>query len=136
MRKTLATLLFLLAPMAMAADLTVTVPAAAVVDALSRCEELRVVYKVRAAEWSNDLCATVFTRMGLRNFTSSQETQDATQTITDAVADALSQFDADWAEPFTSAYCGDDTIDVEFGEECDDGNSVPGDGCDEACLNE
>lgn len=134
MRKAIALLLFLLAPMAWAADLIVTVPSAAVTDALARCEELRVVYRVRTAEWSNNLCATVFTRLGLRNFTSSQERQDATQTITDAVAGALSQFDADWVEPFTSAYCGDGTLDVEFGEECDDGNSTPGDGCDEACL--
>lgn len=136
MRTTLVILLFLLAPMAWAADLTVTVPSAAVPEALSRCDELRVTFKVRAAEWNNNLCATVFTRLGLRSFTASQEQADATQTITDAVQTAMSQFDANWPEPFVSAYCGDGTIDTEFGEECDDNNSIPGDGCDEACLNE
>ena len=136
MKKALAALMFLAASMTMAADLTVTVPSAAVAGASDRCEELRLTFKVRAAEWDNDLCATVFTRIGLRGFVASQERKDSTQTITDAVAAALSQFDLDWAEPFTSAYCGDNTIDVEFGEECDDGNSTPGDGCDEQCLDE
>lgn len=136
MKKILTILMILTASASMAADLIVTVPAAAVPDALARCDELRVTYKVRAAEWDNDLCATVFTRLGLRNFTVSQERKDATQTVTDAVQTAIGQFDLDWAEPFVSAYCGDDIIDVEFGEECDDGNSTPGDGCDEQCLNE
>jgi cysteine-rich repeat protein len=30
--------------------------------------------------------------------------------------------------------CGDDSVDL--GEECDGGNNVPGDGCDENCQNE
>jgi hypothetical protein len=30
-------------------------------------------------------------------------------------------------------YCGDGVVDVDLGEECDDGNTAPDDGCDEEC---
>ena len=36
----------------------------------------------------------------------------------------------------TGPYCGDNTTDASFGEECDDGNSQSGDGCSEACQSE
>lgn len=137
MRNTiLAALLFLLATGAMGASLTVTIPQSAVPDATTRCEELRVSLRVLTASWSNDLCATIFTRMGLRNWVATQTRIDQTEVVDSAVGSALSQFDNDWVDPFTSSYCGDNTTDVEFGEECDDGNNIPGDGCDEQCLNE
>lgn len=33
-------------------------------------------------------------------------------------------------------HCGDSTIQTSQGEECDDGNTINNDGCDENCLNE
>lgn len=33
-------------------------------------------------------------------------------------------------------YCGDGTLQTEFGEECDDGNTLPHDGCDAYCKRE
>ena len=52
----------------------------------------------------------------------------------DAAVDAIIlQFDTDWPQPYTQARCGDGTLDIEFGEECDDGNNVNGDGCSRNC---
>lgn len=34
----------------------------------------------------------------------------------------------------TTAFCGDGTVDP--GEQCDDGNNIPGDGCNEVCVAE
>lgn len=34
------------------------------------------------------------------------------------------------------SYCGDGEIDADSGEQCDDGNSVDGDGCNSACITE
>jgi cysteine-rich repeat protein len=33
-----------------------------------------------------------------------------------------------------SGFCGDGVVDSDLGEECDDGNTVPGDGCSPACT--
>lgn len=33
-----------------------------------------------------------------------------------------------------SIVCGDGIVDVEFGEQCDDGNVDPGDGCSATCT--
>ena len=133
MKRLIAIALFLAASSLSAADLTVAVPSAAVPKAVEMCEVLRLELRVRAAEWGNDLCASIFTRIGLRVYVQRQERQGAQQLIDAAVQAEIDQFDADWASPYTSAYCGDDVWDVEFGEECDDGNTTQGDGCDHKC---
>lgn len=134
MKRLIALLLFLVAGTVSAADLTVTVPAAAVVDALTRCEELRVASRIRIGEYSNDLCATIFTRLGLYSFTVTGVRQDEAEIMEDAVNVAIAQFNADWPVPYVPALCGDGTLDTEFGEECDDGNLESGDGCDVDCV--
>ena len=133
MKRLIAIVLFMAASIAPAADLTVVVPSSAVPKAQEMCEVLRLELHVRAAEWSNDLCASIFTRIGLRVYVQRQERQGAQQLIDAAVQAEIEQFDADWAEPFTRAYCGDTITDVEFGEQCDDGGIEPGDGCDQRC---
>ena len=136
MKRYLAMFLFLVAGFASAADLTVTVPASAVPKAVEMCELLRQEIRVRAGEWSNDLCATLFLRVGLRVYVDRFGRQGAQQTIDDAVQAEIDTYDTNWPVPYTAAYCGDGVTDIEFGEECDDGNTVPGDGCDEGCRNE
>ena len=133
MKRLILIALFLAAGLASAADLTVTVPSAAVPKAMEMCEVLRLELRVRAAEWGNDLCASIFTRIGLRVYVQRQERQGAQQAIDALVQAEIDQFDLDWAEPFVRAYCGDTITDVEFGDECDDGNTDPGDGCDQRC---
>lgn len=39
-----------------------------------------------------------------------------------------------WPDPLPDAACGDDHLDPEYGEECDDGNTVDNDGCDSSCT--
>lgn len=133
MKRLIVIVLFLAAGVASAADLTVTVPSAAVPKAVEMCEVLRLELRVRASEWNNDLCASIFTRIGLRVYVQREERQGAQQLIDAAVQAEIEQFDINWAPPYTSAYCGDDILDEEFGEECDDGNTIPGDGCTQRC---
>ena len=133
MKRLIAIALFLAAGSLSAADLTVTVPSAAVTNAVEMCELLRTEVHVRTSDWNNDLCATAFTRIGLRTVLLRYERQGQQQVVDDAVRAEVEQFDADWAEPFTRAYCGDTITDVEFGEQCDDGGIEPGDGCDQRC---
>ena len=125
--------LFLAAGLASAADLTVTVPAAAVPKSVEMCELLRQEVRVRTAEWSNDLCATLMLRVGVRVYVDRFERQGAQQTIDDTVQAEIDAFDANWPPPYAAAYCGDDILDIEFGEQCDDGNTTQGDGCDHKC---
>lgn len=136
MKRAIALILFLVASVSTAADLTVTVPQPIVQKAQATCETLRNELRVRSSEWSNDLCATVFTRIGLRVYVA-RDMRQGQQQIIDAAVDAeIADFDVKWAEPFTRSYCGDNITDVEFGEECDDGDNVHGDGCSARCLNE
>jgi cysteine-rich repeat protein len=134
MKRLIAIALFLAAGAVSAADLTVTVPSAAVPKAVEMCEVLRGELRVRASEWSNDLCATIFTRIGMSVYVGRVERRGATQTVDDAVQAEIDLFDANWARPYTPARCGDGTLDEEFGEECDDGNNDNGDGCNFKCL--
>lgn len=133
MRRLIAIVLFLVAGTVLAADLTVTVPAAAVAKATEMCDVLRTELHVRAADWPNDLCATMFTRIGLRVYVDRYERAGAQQTIDAAVQAEINLFDANWTPPYTAAYCGDDILDEEYGEQCDDGNNDNGDGCDFRC---
>ena len=133
MKRLIAIALFLAAGSLSAADLTVTVPSAAVTNAVEMCELLRVEVHVRASDWNNDLCATAFTRIGLRTVLLRYERQGQQQVVDDAVQTEVDDFDADWPVPYTPAQCGDGTLDAEFGEECDDGNLIDGDGCSRKC---
>ena len=106
---------------AMAATLTVTIPATAVVNATLRCQELRQVLRVRSSEWNNNACATAMTRLGLRQFNATQQEELSRQEAKSDMGTTLSNFDADWPGP-TKAICGDGIADTEepFNEACDD----------------
>ena len=133
MRRLIAVALFLAAGVASAANLTVVIPQPIVQKAQATCEILRNEVRVRASEWSNDLCATIFTRLGLRVYVA-RNMRQGQQQVLDALVDAeVADFDIKWAEPFTRAECGDDILDTEFGEECDDNNVNNGDGCSATC---
>ncbi|MCF7844513.1 MAG: DUF4215 domain-containing protein [Kiritimatiellales bacterium] len=45
-------------------------------------------------------------------------------------------FAANVAIAASDGYCGDDNVDASLGEQCDDGNRKPGDGCNSECKNE
>ena len=133
MKRLIAIALFLAASSLSAADLTVTVPSAAVTNAVEMCELLRVEVHVRTSDWNNDLCATAFTRIGLRTVLLRYERKGQQQVVDAAVQAEVDNFDTDWPIPYTRAECGDSIVDTEFDEECDDGNVNNGDGCTATC---
>ena len=135
MRYFVATMvLILLAPITtLAADLTCTVPAANLTRAVELCEELRLRMRVRTADWTNDVCATEFLRIGLLEGERRSTRVSFNANLRQALSDAENLFTSTWAVT-VPATCGDSTVDTEFGETCDDGNTDPLDGCDDACI--
>ena len=134
MKRRLLVLAILLVPSAgIAADLVCTLPAAYVTRGVALCEELRLNLHVRTSEWSNNVCASQFLRLGLLTGDKASTRRASNATVSQAVNDAVDQFSIDWPR-IVSATCGDAILDTEFGETCDDGNVTPGDGCDASCL--
>lgn len=113
--------LILLAPLsAWSADLTCTVPTAAVSRAQELCELLRLANNQPISDWSNDACATEFLRMGLRGYEATVRDEQRRDEARAAWLADMVTFDAN--HPQVSApHCGNSVVDTEFGEECDDG---------------
>ena len=128
-------LILILAGTASAVDLTCTVPSAFVTRATELCEELRLRLHVRTADWDNDVCSTEFLRLGLLAGEKESTRLAARNTVRDDVTTAVDSFRTDFPR-VTAAICGDSTVDLEFNEQCDDGNTTDGDGCDSVCQNE
>lgn len=128
---------FLFVGVASAAELVCEVPPANVPRAVELCEILRVKMQVPSARWDNDACATEFLRRGMRDGEAAVTSNEARKSVRDAVRDALVEFDANHPSALVPSVCGDGELITEFGdEECDDGNTDPGDGCDEFCQTE
>ena len=134
LRLTIASL-FLFGGVAQGATLACEVPAANVARSVQLCEELRQQLRVRSSEWDTNICATEFLRLGLVEGERRVSTRAAKATVAGDVNDAVVDFQSTWPHP-TRAVCGDGTLDSEdpFNEECDDGNTVGGDGCDSSCI--
>jgi cysteine-rich repeat protein len=121
---------------ASAADLICTVTPSGVARGTELCNILRVEMRIPLSRWDNDACATEFLRRGLRDYDAATTRSAARLAVANDVRLALKAFDANHWFPIAPALCGDDEIDTEFGETCDDGNNDPGDGCDEMCQSE
>ena len=175
-RMILTCLIGLIAAPVFAANLTVTVPAAAVVEATQQCERQRVLLRVAASDWDNDICATFMVRLGIRTSLLQEVKAEGKVTVETAVNDAsvagqstMNDYDEDFPLPATpcscgdsivggctefgedcddggesatcnqdctTSVCGDGKLNVTAGEQCDDGNTDNGDGCDETCQTE
>ncbi len=122
----------LLASTASAVDLVCSVPAANVTRAVELCEELRLSLRVRTADWTNDVCATEFLRMGLLEGERRSTRKAFNATVNSTIGAAMRDFGATWSRPI-AATCGDGVTDAEFGEGCDDGNRINNDGCNTSC---
>lgn len=120
---------------AMAVDLVCTLPNAYIARGAELCEELRKDLHIRSSEWSNSECASQFLRIGLLEGDRLSAKRAARRTVNDAVNDTISDFAAAWPI-LIAAGCGDGILDIEFGEECDDGNRTSGDGCSSSCTTE
>ncbi len=102
---------------------------------LAICDEIRISLHRRTLP--NPICARILILEGAKARTN-RETATATRdlvkdTVRTALADLVADFPLDLPPQAT---CGDGTLDTEFGEECDDGNTDNGDGCSGSCLNE
>jgi len=129
----LVILLVLVAAPALAADLVCTLPTESVTRGVELCEEARLALRVRTADWNNNACASYFLRLGLIEAEKISTRRSFTNSVNTAVRDAVASLTTTWPAP-TAATCGDTIIDTEFGETCDDGNRINGDGCDSSCI--
>lgn len=129
----LLALLCLTASPSRAANLTCVLPADYVTRGIELCEELRLRLRIRSSEWSNDACASQFLRIGMLVSDKASTQKESNATVRNNVNIAVDNFNDDWPV-LVAAACGDNILDTEFGEECDDGNQIDGDGCDESCI--
>jgi cysteine-rich repeat protein len=128
-------LALLVAAPATAVDLVCTVPDAGVARAQELCTVLRTRARVRAADWTNTVCVNEVVRIGLLAVEHEVSTIAAKAARRAMVTDATNAFKANYPSALPAPVeCGDGTLDAEFGEECDDGNTESGDGCDAGCA--
>ena len=134
-RLLLALSILMFAGSAMAADIILTIPDASSARVVELCEELRQQLRIStdSALWNNEQCATEVFRIGMREVDKRTETRAAKATVSTQVNDSLASWDANYPRTPAST-CGDTVIDTEYGETCDDGNTIGGDGCDESCI--
>ena len=103
------------------------------VDAV--CEQLRLQESIAVSEWSTSACAAlVFTDWVVRTH-ADMAAGDAGRAGRDAREAALNE-GRQLLPKQQGARCGDDRVQPEAGEECDDGNRRSGDGCSATCKNE
>ena len=137
MRTIILLLALLIASPALAVQIEVTVPNAAVARAQELCEILRVETRYPTADWSNSICLSIMVYRGMRNFEHKAAKEAGRQAGRVTVRNALINFDANYPSTVTrGSFCGDGDVDTEFGEQCDDGNQDDGDGCSSGCLTE
>lgn len=133
MRHLIFVLTLMMASQSIAVDLVCQLPDSYVSRGLELCEELRVRLRIRTSDFSNDICASEFLRHGLLAGDRESTRLAAKATVAQAVNDAVDSFKIAFPRVAVSAFCGDTILDVEFGEECDDGNNIDLDGCSSSC---
>jgi cysteine-rich repeat protein len=97
------------------------------------CEALRIEERQLPADWGEVKCASEFMRRGKRRFAVSRAEWTAKYTVQDAKRDEENNHDANHGKAFVRTWCGDGIEQLEFGEECDDGNDIETDGCNSSC---
>jgi cysteine-rich repeat protein len=145
--KRLFILLVLLATPVWATSVTIDVPDAVASNASDLCETLRIQMRVRASTWSVKVCAEELLRRGLRSTLREQIVSDGRAQINDDITTQRDVFDNIFPAyeartgrelPPMRMICGDGVLDndvtIPYVEECDDGNTVGGDGCSESCV--
>ena len=135
MRSVLALLILLVVALpAGAAQITITVPDAAVPRLQALCAEIQSRFRVIDANWSNQHCAEWLVLNGALDVEEKVSRRAAQTFVRDAVSTAVDDFKGDFPEPFVRSYCGDGNTDLQYDETCDDGNVVSGDGCSASCT--
>ena len=123
---------------AKAATLQIEVPNGVASDASAIC--LVVAAEAGLPVLTNQQCAQVMFNKMLRQYklkiVKAEQNAAARSTVDANVQAAMVSFDALVVHPVAVAACGDGVLDEHHGEQCDDGNTVSGDGCDLECQNE
>lgn len=78
------------------AVLDCTVPSAIVPRAVELCEILRIQSGFSTADWSNDLCATIFLQRGLRQFEVIVTKEGSRASAEQELRDAIDAFESAW----------------------------------------
>lgn len=147
MRKLLITLATLLAlTCAWAASVTLTIDEAAIVPIRTACEDYRNLKNYRASGGPRALtdedCVFLFTKLGAIAAREEVARGAARQQASSNAATARNIIEAVMPQPagVVVMFCGDGITDndtaAEYVEECDDGNTLGGDGCSAACQDE
>ena len=102
------------------------------------CESMRTENAIRS-QWNLNRCVKriLIQHMHKRRINDSDRmARQQARAVRDAVTSEANQM---WYTEDTSASCGDGTVDDlrpppgAYNEDCDDGNTEPGDGCSEVC---
>lgn len=110
-----------------------TIPTANEAQMAALCETFRTTHRIASAAWSIDDCTSEFMRRGARRYSRDVNRSAAVRAKDTAIKTNTDTFDAEHPEAFTRTTCGDGIVQGEFGETCDDGNRIQGDGCSR-CL--
>lgn len=120
---------------ALAIKVEVEIPAGAVLVSDEICETVRLKFH-KSITMTKAHCLQLIVNEGLemnysegRKAVNNRAARQATATQVSAFRDLL--FD-----PLPEAFCGDGDLDPKYGEECDDGNTENGDGCNSECKTE
>lgn len=97
------------------------------------CELLRIEARQLPADWNEGKCGSEFLRRGKARFGVSREGARARRTVDKAEQNEANALEAMHPAGWTPTFCGDAILQAEFGEACDDGNDVDGDGCETNC---
>ena len=115
-----------------------TAPEAARVSILKACEALRIESRLLPVNFDKHICAKEMFRRQVLDFRVSHARTAAQVTVNGAgqVEARASNQEFPKSDVFVTTFCGDGIPQLEFGEECDDGNGDDGDGCDSNCTDE
>jgi cysteine-rich repeat protein len=120
---------------AMAADVTVSIPASAVAASDEICLAVQLKYH-KPSSMTRQQCAQLIFNEGLRKYYRELKLEDARSDARVAAAVLTDALDSALPDPLVAAECGDGVLDVVYNESCDDGNRTAGDGCDPDCQTE
>ena len=142
MKKVVATVLaFLLAGTAMGAVVQIDIPQDLVAPLQEVCAEVQIVQKF--ASFTDEECAAYLVRLGALTWRVEKAKLVTRAAQKNAILDAI-QAEVDlvnqaWPLP-GPVECGNGVVEnvpaLGHTEECDDGNTANGDGCDAGCMNE
>lgn len=133
MKKLILALVFLVwfVPAHAQQEVCITIPQPMVAPLLDLCGDLQAHLKVKTL--TPQQCVRWFTRFGVREMKRRLRKIELQENLGTTINSELNQIETDFPTGLVEAVCGDGEIDAITNETCDDGNTVPGDGCSAVC---